>query len=546
MANRAVFKSHGVEARVPEAAAVNDAGGRAYALDSKHALALFAVTGTFNSTFYVKAEDHLARVKELLDKLGPGEIEFVSKLAVYAREQGFMKDAPAFLAAWVMANDKTGDWFPKVFPRVVKNGKMLGTFWQILNSGVVGRKGVGSRPKRVIANWFNSKDEDFLFRTSIGVAKPGLADVLRAVHPRAETPSRLALYGYLSGRNRPEYANAAAKKGFRAVSEEALPALVRQVEAFKKDPSSVATPEVDFRLLSSLPLTSKQWTDIALAASWQTLRMNLNTLLRHDVFKDASVTKKLADKLRNKEEIARAKVFPYQLLAAYLNHDDGVPRAMIDALHDAMELSVENVPAIEGKLVICPDVSGSMSSPITGHRGDGATSKMRCIDVAALFAVCLLRKNPDARVLPFEGDVRTLKIEPRDSILTNATKLASIGGGSTNCAAPLALLNREKTKVDAVVYISDSESWVDTTQLHGPYARGTGMANEFVQLAVRSPKVKLMAIDITPSRSVQLQSDESVLNVGGFSDEVFKVSQMFLSGQLGKGEWLARIEEVRL
>ena len=37
-------------------------------------------------------------------------------------------------------------------------------------------------------------------------------------------------------------------------------------------------------------------------------------------------------------------------------------------------------------LVFLLDVSGSMGSPVTGHRGHGATTKMRCVDVAALFA----------------------------------------------------------------------------------------------------------------------------------------------------------------
>jgi len=32
----------------------------------------------------------------------------------------------------------------------------------------------------------------------------------------------------------------------------------------------------------------------------------------------------------------------------------------------AMEIATRNVPVIEGDIVICPDVSGSMGTPITG------------------------------------------------------------------------------------------------------------------------------------------------------------------------------------
>ena len=41
--------------------------------------------------------------------------------------------------------------------------------------------------------------------------------------------------------------------------------------------------------------------------------------------------------------------------------------------------------------------------------------------------------------------------------MTNAARLAEIGGGGTACSAPLAKLNREKAKVDLVLIVSDNE-----------------------------------------------------------------------------------------
>ena len=50
-----------------------------------------------------------------------------------------------------------------------------------------------------------------------------------------------------------------------------------------------------------------------------------------------------------------------------------MPREVREALQDAMEIAIANVPAIDGKVYVCPDVSGSMHSPVTGHR-KGATT----------------------------------------------------------------------------------------------------------------------------------------------------------------------------
>src|SRR5262249_22146514 len=160
--------------------------------------------------------------------------------------------------------------------------------------------------------------------------------------------------------------------------------------------------------------------------------------------------------------IARARVFPYQLMAAYVmaSANADIPREVCDALQDAMEIATANVPEFNGKVYVFPDISGSMHSPVTGYRR-GATSGVRCIDVAALVSATVLRKNPQAEVIPFESDVVKVRLNPRDSVMTNAEKLAKLPCGGTNCSAPLRFLNKRRAQGDLVIYVSDNESWVD-------------------------------------------------------------------------------------
>ena len=130
--------------------------------------------------------------------------------------------------------------------------------------------------------------------------------------------------------------------------------------------------------------------------------MNLNTLLRHDALNDAEMVDFVAAKIADAEEIRSSRQFPYQYLAAYLNAADGLPQKIKAALSEAAEIACGNVPELPGPVVIGLDVSGSMQSPVTGQRGRGATSKVRCVDVAALFAAAILRRNPDSVVIPFD------------------------------------------------------------------------------------------------------------------------------------------------
>lgn len=516
MANFQLFSTR----NVPATNTLNEAGGRAYQLTPQHALAQYALTGCLNQTYYASAEQQLEKTLKLLTGVSP---EFIAKTAIYARQKGFMKDMPALLCAALTTRD--WDAFSITFDHVIDSGRMLRTFMQIMRSGVVGRKSLGTRPKRKVQQWLTRQPGETLFNASVGQS-PSLADVIKMMHPKPATPEQQALFAYLLDRP-----HDAAQ----------LPESVKAFERFKANPKQ-PVPDVPFQRLTSLELTTEHWTQLAHQVSWQTLRMNLNTFQRHGVLEKSENVRRIAARLRDPEAIRKARVFPYQLLAAYLNVDESMPGLLRDALQDALELALAHVPSFEGKKVyVLPDVSGSMSSAVTGSRGS-ATSKVRCIDVAGLMAAAVLRKNPTAEVIPFEQEVVTrLTLNPRDTVLTNAQKLASIGGGGTSCSAPLELLNQRQAGGDLIIYVSDNESWLGSTQ-----ARGTAVMYQWELFKRRNPQAKLVCIDIQPYAHTQAPERHDILNIGGFSDQVFEVIHDFSQGALNPEHLVGKIENVSL
>jgi 60 kDa SS-A/Ro ribonucleoprotein len=521
MANKTLFASLRA-ALIPQTDTRNHENAPAYALQPKQALAQYAATGCFGRTFYATADEQLARVLELCDTVAlKGDMEFIARVAVYSRTQSFMKDMPALLCAWLSAREPR--LHEAIFARVIDTARMLRNYVQILRSGVVGRKSLGTAPKRLVREWLASRDEDSLFSASAGQS-PSLGDIVKMVHPKPAGPQRAAFYAYMIG---------------RSYDANSLPKLVTEFEQFKAGDAS-EVPDLPFMLLSALPLTRAHWVGIAGNASWHATRMNLNTFARHGVFEAPGMVSRIASRLRDPEAVRRARVFPYQLLTAFQNCDKAVPQEIRDALQDAMELSTANVPSIEGRVVVCPDVSGSMASPVTGHRV-GSTSRVRCIDVAALVAASVLRKNPSATVLPFEQAVVSLDLNARDSVMTNARRLASIGGGGTNCSAPVQWLNQRKAKADLVVFISDNESWVDQGR-----GRGTALMAEWSEFGKRNPRARLVCLDIQPHATTQAAERADILNIGGFSDQVFELISAFASGTLEADHLIARIAAVQL
>ena len=524
MANKKLFKSL-IGKLMPVTDALNEERAPAYKLPEKHQLAQYVATGCLNHTFYASADDQLAKVIELCEKV---DAEFIAKTAVFCRERGHMKDMPALLCA--VLSVKSPVLLQQVFPRVIDNAKMLRNFVQIMRSGAVGRKSLGTAPKRLVREWLDAREPESLFKASVG-QDPSLADIVKMVHPRPKNAAQAALFGYFIDR----------KKQAGELPGE-LPDLVRAFEAFKQDRSR-EVPDVPFQMLTALELGTPEWTAIASRAPWQMTRMNLNTFARHGVFKEKGMTDLIAERLRDPVKVAKSRVFPYQLMVAYraAAGNKEIPAEVANALQDAMEIATRNVPEFRGKVYVFPDISGSMHSPVTVYR-KGSTSAVRCVDVAALVAATVLRKNPRAEVIPFESKVVEVRLNPRDSVMTNARKLASLPYGGTNCSAPLQFLNHRRAEGDLVIYVSDNESWIDSPRYGSFGGSATATMKEWSSFRQRNPGARMVCIDIQPYGTVQAKERHDILNIGGFSDQVFDVIAEFANGNLNADHWIGVIE----
>ncbi|MFO0953626.1 MAG: TROVE domain-containing protein [Isosphaeraceae bacterium] len=541
MANKKVFQS--ATSVLPRADAVNEAGGRAYGLSPRHALAQIAATGCFNGRFYADGEAQLAELTTLADQVA--DPVYLAKLAVYSREKAFMKDMPAALLLIVAKRDPA--LFQKAFDRVVDNGRVLRTLFQMVRSGRFGRKGLSGSLQRAFQRWLNGASVGKLLSASVGQS-PSLRDVLRLARPTPADNVRRALFGWLTDK---------PVEGWAPATADDLPAEVRDLLAYREAATEEAQVEVLGRtklrwdLLSDAARGPLVWKALARQMGHQALRMNLNTLMRHGVFQHREMVDYVAGRLRDEEEIRRSRQFPYQYLAAYLNADDAVPHDVKAALGRAAEVACGNVPKQPGPVLIGLDVSGSMSCPVTGYSGKGSQSKVRCVDAAAVFAAAVLRRNPDSLVIPFDDRTHKATADAGDGILSLARRLAAYGGGGTDCSLPLSEANRSyrHRKFVGCVLVSDTMSWIGA----GQYG-STGVVtawNEFVKNQARLHHgvagyagPKLVCINVQAYGTTQAPERPDVLNVGGFSDAVFQVVASFLGE--GPSRFVAEVEAVDL
>lgn len=509
MANKSVFNS--------SESHQNLAGGEGFKMSDEHALAQLAMTGTLQDVFYATAKDQTEQVLALASRVSA---EFIAKVAILSRTRGFMKDVPALLMVILASREDGKDAFRRAFPRVINNAKMVRNFVQILRSGKTGRKNLGSMPRRAVQAWLNGASDKALLNASVGQS-PSIKDVIKLAHPKGATSERVAFYGYLTDGRYDSYK---------------LPAVVQHFEDFKLSPEG-DVPDLDFRLLSNLTLTPEQWGQKALQMPVEALRMNLNQLARKGAFNDPKVVDAVCAKMWDREAVRAAGTLPVAVLTAYRNLDETVPSKIKDALHGMMEITVQNVPSFGDKRVsILVDVSGSMGSRMQNGKHVGS---VRCVDIAAAVGCAIWRQNPNATLVPVDTRVHTHRMTARDSILTNANTLAAYGGGGTNLSAGLSHVSASKP--DVVIILSDNESWAG---IMDQSRWSASMVTEWQRILSNNPTAKLVCVDIAPYADLTNKDSPSVLNLGGWTDEMFSLMVDFVNGSNTK--WVDEVRAITL
>src|SRR5262249_39122410 len=152
---------------------------------------------------------------------------------------------------------------------------------------------------RAFQRWLNEASVGRLLAASVG-NDPSLRDVLRMARPTPKDNARRALFGWLTNKEPAKWAPA---------SVDDLPAEARLLDAFRTSASAeeqaalLTGARLRWDLLADAARGPSVWKAMARQMGPQALRMNLNTLLRHEVLNDAEMVDFVAARVADAEEI---------------------------------------------------------------------------------------------------------------------------------------------------------------------------------------------------------------------------------------------------
>jgi 60 kDa SS-A/Ro ribonucleoprotein len=491
----------------------NHEGAKAFALTPALELYTLVATAGLSDKFYEKADKTLDRLRSLILRNDP---VFVAKLAVYAREQMYLRSIPLALAV-ELARVHKGDALVSVLvTRIVQRADEITellAYYSVSNDRSDLKKlgGLSKQVQKGLAGAFNKFDE-YQFAKYSRHTEVSLKDALFVVHPKAKDETQQTLFD-------------------KIVKDE------------------LATPytwEVELSKLGQQVFNSEKQRYVAVQTKWEELifsdSLGYMALLRNlRNILEASVSKEAIDKvcryLANPKAVAAGKQLPFRYLSAYRelkSLKSGHAGLVLDALEEAVLSSAANIPGYDADIsvVIAADVSGSMQKTIS------AKSKVQNYDIGLLLAMLLQSRCANVITGMFGDRWKTIAV-PRKNVLSNVQEFhrreGEVGYATNGHLVIKDLLTRQQV-VNKIMIFTDCELW----NTKGGQETIDTLWAAYKQIA---PGAKLYLFDLAGYGTTPLRlAGRDVYLIAGWSDKIFGVLQAIGNG----GNALDKINEIGL
>ena len=386
-------------------------------------------------------------------------------LANWCRTEMHMRTTPCIMTAVAARCGGTKKFVKKYVPRIAQRPddiKQIVAAYEHL----FGWKGFPACLKKGVAEAV-SKVNEYGFMKYNTDGHPSWKDILCFVERKKDYPVSKEVLEYLmngkivDAKKTPVFA---ARHKLNALKEwtDEVPELAKK---------SKATWEV---LVSQFGNKPEVWKAVIPMMGYMALLRNLSNFLDADI--DLGLAKSVAKTLSDKDAVLKSRQLPFRFFAAHrvLNPDmsrydpdakdrrgwnDSKLTAFLDALDDAMEISVENMAVLPGSTCIAVDTSGSMD--ISLSEKSTISVKDAGLILAALAFKSSARAGGDVHCAAFATEPAWPRLSKRDSVITIMKKLAKADtkGWSTDAYKVINHLIKKKIKVDRIVLLSDMQCY---------------------------------------------------------------------------------------
>ncbi len=470
----------------------NFANAKAYSMTPEYELYAAVVTTGLNGSYYESANSRLDRIIKLIQKCDP---EFVAKLAIYARNNMYLRSIPLVLtvelAKRTTGNSLVSSTVSKVVKRADEITELL-AYYQFANKRT-GTKKLNKLSKQIqkgLVKSFNNFDE-YQFAKYNKSTEIKLKDALFLVHPKAKDEMQQVIFNKI------------------AKDELATP-YTWETELSKLGQTQFVNSFEKSRAIK------RKWEELIASKrlGYMALMRNLRNILEANV--SSSTIEMVCLNLSNENAVKKAKQMPFRFLAAYRELqrvNSQYTSAVLNALEIATMHSAKNIKGFSysTRVVIACDVSGSMQQPISPK------SKVLLYDIGLMLGMLMHSQCKNVTAGMFGNTWKTINM-PQQSVLSNVQEFYRREGEvgySTNGYRVIESLIAKNQVMDKVMLFTDVQMW-NSNNTHHTFAKS--WAN-YKRIA---PNAKLYLFDLAGygQQPINVQKNDVYL-MAGWSDKVF-------------------------
>lgn len=535
----------------------NFMGEMAFKMEDKEELVSTVMTTFLHNEYYEKESDKVSRIQSLLKKVDP---LFAAKLALYARNEGNLRSVTHLVSAEIAKYIGGSEWAKRFYNKIVVRpddmSEIVSAYAQINGMKQNDIKRIPNAIKRGFKSALERLDAYQLDKYKMNNRSVSMIDLIRLFHPKGTQKNAEAFKRLVNGESLDDlYETKILEKQMTKAGKDTKDSTIEEKNAAKAEAISEVLDNV-----KGMPI------------------MNLIRNLRNIILYAPNKVDDACTQLRIEKKILNSRLLPFRFATAYSEIEkmvydeskkadtdiafesdiksneltkeqfDECKGKILDALEDALQYSVNNIPELEGNVAVLIDHSGSVRGDCGGSSRVSAFSKTNTAMIGNLFGSMMAYRQKNVYVGLFGDRLINVPMK-RDMKLLDFNEYsykegAKCGGGTeTGIYDFIEKCVKENKKVDNVVVFSDCQigngysftSWYG----HSSSQNGKHFHELFKKFRKINPSCNWIVVNLRQSGSTSVfDKSQRILNIAGWSDKIFDVIKSQCKG------WDAIIKEI--
>lgn len=549
-------KAEGVKPTV-----VNAMGENTYQLSAKEELVSTCMTTFLSGDHYYETEKEV--VNRIVNKLNEVDPLFAAKLALYVRNEGNLRSVSHLIAATIAKRASGTEWSKRFYNKIVVRPDDMS---EILSAYAVQNK-MDLKKIRKIPNAIKKGFKTVLERLDayqidkykMNSRQVKMLDLVNLFHPKGTQRNQQAYHNLVNGESLAGlYASKVLEKEMTKAGQKTQGKSVQEKEAAKKEAIENVLSNVKgmpimnlLRNLRNIILYAPKSVDDACAQlTNETAVLNSRLLPFRFATAYEEIEKMSFSDKKSDTSIAFEEDYNNQTITA--TEFAKLKEKVLNAIEDALQISCQNIPELEGNTAILIDHSGSVRGDSGGSSRVSAFSKTTSAMIGNLFGSMMAYRQKNVYIGLFGDRLIPVKVDRSQRLLDfnkkSFDKGANCGGGTEQGIYDFfRQAIREKKKIDNIIVFSDcqigssgSTSWYGTSGTE----RSATFQDLIKQFRKINPLCNIIVVDIHNTRGNNVfYKPERVLNIAGWSANIFDVIK---SNTKGFGAILKEIEAIEI